>query len=251
MSQFFKDYFIENMKSYVETNFSYLNNLITAEDIYYTMKSDGYNYIIELFNNADTELMIKANFDYVNSGTTCNLVFQFNNHLVDFFVGDSRSIIIEDNGLYTNQKIKLLSIDHKPNLPEEFSRIEFSGGAVERCKDLYGNEIGPLRVFKAGCPFPGLAMSRSLGDLQAKECGVISYPQIIEYDINYNSKYFLVCSDGFWEFMSNETVRDIGNNFYNNNDVAGFCKELVNTAVNVWSQREKARDDITVVAVFL
>ena len=251
VSQFCHNYFLDNMKSYIENNYGYLNNIITADDIYYTMKSDGFYYITELFNNADSELMLKAHFDHTFSGTTCNLVFQFNNHLVDFNVGDSRSIIIEDNGTYTNQVIKLLSVDHKPNLPDELLRIELSGGVVEKFKTMYGNEMGPPRVYKAGSPYPGLAMSRSLGDLQAKECGVISSPQIIEYDLNSFSKYFVVCSDGIWEFMNNETVRDIGNNFYNNSDVAGFCKELVNTSINVWSQREKIRDDITVVAVFL
>ena len=94
-------------------------------------------------------------------------------------------------------------------------------------------------------------MSRSLGDLQAKECGVIAKPQITEYEINSNSKYFVICSDGIWEFLWNEQVRDIGNSFYSNDDVAGFCTELVSVAVSVWGEKDKIRDDITVVAVFL
>ena len=35
---------------------------------------------------------------------------------------------------------------------------------------------------------PGLAMSRSFGDKKAKSCGVIPYPDIIEYNLKGNIK---------------------------------------------------------------
>ena len=249
VSRFFKDYFINKMNSYVQ-NLLYSNPYITAEDIYISLKSNGYDYITNLFINADNEIKMQNSFDYYLSGTTCNLVFQFNNHLLDFNVGDSRSILVEDSGDLITQIVHPLSIDHKPDLPEELQRIQESGGTVQKLRDFNGNELGPLRVFKIGCPYPGLAMSRSLGDLQAKECGVISNPQIFEYEVNSNTKYFVVCSDGVWEFLTNENVKDIGTNFYKNNDVAGFCKELVNTSARIWEQFESLRDDITAVAVF-
>ena len=249
VSQFCRDYFMNKMKSYTESIIS-ITQQITAEDIYINLKEDNFSYIKGLFLNADNELRNQSNFDCNLSGTTCNLIFQFNNHLVGFNVGDSRSILIEDSGDYTNKIIHPLSVDHKPDLPEELKRICSSGGAVDKIQDLYGNKLGPNRVFKVGCVYPGLAMSRSLGDFQAKECGVISEPQITEYEINENTKYFVVCSDGIWEFLWNEQVRDIGNSFYYSNNVAGFCKELVNIAVNVWGEKDKSRDDITVIAVF-
>ena len=115
---------------------------------------------------------------------------------------------------------------------------------------MYGSPIGPPRVYKRGSEYPGLAMSRSLGDFQAKEVGVISVPQIIEYDINASTKFLVVCSDGVWEFASNEQVRDIGNIFYARNDAASFCIELVKFAMILWEQLDVIRDDITVVAVF-
>lgn len=250
VSQFCRDYFMKKMREYTES-LMYITQQISAEDIYINLKSDNFSYIKELFLNADTELSAQNIFDCTMSGTTCDLIFQFNMHLVCFNVGDSRAILIEDSGDYTNKIIHPLSVDHKPDLPEELNRISSSGGVVDKIQDYYGNKLGPNRVFKAGCVYPGLAMSRSLGDFQAKECGVISKPQIIEYEINQNTKYFVVCSDGIWEFLWNEQVRDIGNSFYYNNDVAGFCTELVSFAVNVWGEKDKARDDITVVAVFI
>ena len=56
-------------------------------------------------------------------------------------------------------------------------------------------------------------MSRSLGDLQAKECEVIPEPEIFEYEINSNTRFIVVCSDGVWEFLKNENVKNIGNTF--------------------------------------
>ena len=251
VSQFCRDYFMNKMKEYAES-IMYITQSISAEDVYFNLKQNNYSYIVELFMNIDNELSAQSDiFDCNMSGTTCNLIFQFNTHLVCFNVGDSRSILIEESSDNTNQIIRALSIDHKPDLPEELMRIKENGGMVDQIQDLYGNKLGPNRVFKEGCVYPGLAMSRSLGDFQAKECGVIPTPEIIEYEINPNTKYFVVCSDGVWEFLTNENVRDIGNKYYyNNNDVVGFCNELVNIAVNVWGEREKARDDITVVAVF-
>ena len=189
-------------------------------------------------------------FDYTISGTTCNLIFQFKKHLICFSVGDSRCIIVYDKGDFTNQGILPLSTDHKPNLPGEIDRIQLSGGEVDTMRDMYGNRIGPARVYKRGLDYPGLAMSRSLGDFQAKQVGVISTPQIVEYDINSSTKFLVVCSDGVWEFASNEQVRDIGNIFYARNDAASFCVELVKYAMILWEQFDIIRDDITVVSVF-
>lgn len=249
VSQFFKNYFINKMSEYVEY-LSLIAQIETAEDIYINLKSGGFSNIIDLYTNADNELLTQNSFDCSLAGTTCDLIFQFNSHLICFNVGDSRSILIEDSGNFTNQIIRPLSRDHKPNLPDEYKRIQECGGTVERIKDYFGNELGPYRVFKAGTSFPGLAMSRSLGDFQAKECGVISTPEVVEYEKNINTKFLVVCSDGVWEYMSNEMVRDIGNKYYPNLDVQGFCNELITTSINLWGQQGMARDDITAVAVF-
>ena len=248
VSQFFKDYFVKNMINYTEM--LKLRGIMTAEEIYKELKKTGFSYINELFNKADMELTKQNIFDYTISGTTCNLIFQFKKHLICFSVGDSRCIIVYDKGDFTNQGILPLSTDHKPNLPGEIERIQLSGGEVDTMRDMYGNRIGPARVYKRGLDYPGLAMSRSLGDFQAKQVGVISSPQIVEYDINSSTKFLVVCSDGVWEFASNEQVRDIGNIFYARNDAASFCVELVKYAMILWEQFDIIRDDITVVSVF-
>ena len=248
-SQFCKDYFTKNITQLTELLKTY-KNINTAEGVYNELKSTGFIFIVELFNLADSEIAAKRTFDSSLSGTTCNLVFQFNKHLVCFSVGDSRSILVFDKGDNTNAGILPLSTDHKPDLPGEIDRIRLSGGEVDRLKDIFGNKIGPPRVFQLGSEYPGLAMSRSLGDFQAKQVGVISSPQIIEYDINISTRFLVICSDGVWEFASNEQVRDIGNYFYANHDVVGYCNKLVEFSMGLWEQKEVVRDDITVVSVF-
>ena len=74
--------------------------------------------------------------------------------------------------------VEALSIDHKPNLPLEKERIHASNGKVMQMKDMFGRSVGPYRVWLKNEQAPGLAMSRSIGDLVAQSAGVISTPEI-------------------------------------------------------------------------
>ena len=248
VSQFCKEHFIKYMTNYAESCMQ--KKIKTPEEIYNELKNNKYAYIIDIFNKADVEMSKQNQFDYNFSGTTCNIVFQFNKYLVSCSVGDSRGILIEDRGDSKNLGIVELSHDHKPDLPGEIERIQLNGGVVDKITDPFGEKVGPPRVWKAEANYPGLAMSRSLGDFQAKQCGVIATPEIIEYKLTRNSKYLIVCSDGVWEFIENEQVRDLGNVFFNKNDVGGFCSDLVKFAVHSWEQFDIIRDDITVVCVY-
>ena len=248
VSQFCRDHFIKYMTNFAEACLQ--KKIKTPEAIYNELKNNKYSFIFDIFHKADVEMSKQKNFDTNFSGTTCNIVFQFNKYLVCASVGDSRGILIEDKGDGKNLGIVELSHDHKPDLPGERDRIESRGGFVDKITDYFGDKVGPPRVWKAGTNYPGLAMSRSLGDFQAKQCGVIATPEIKEYTLNRNSKYLIICSDGVWEFIQNEQVRDLGNVYFNKNDVGGFCTELVKFAVHSWEQFDIIRDDITVVSTY-
>ena len=143
-----------------------------------------------------------------------------------------------------------LSIDYKPELPEETTRIMMAGGVVEQMKDDFGEGVGPYRVWVQGKDYPGLAMSRSIGDLKGKSIGVIPDPGILEYDINESTKYVIACSDGVWEFLNNETVMNIGKKFYLENNASSYCHELVSKAFSEWEKNDSIVDDITAVVAF-
>ena len=165
-------------------------------------------------------------------------------------MGNSRSIIIYDDGSNTNQKISVLSKDHTPDLPLEYQRIINSGGIIGKFKDKNGKIDNRLRVFKSGHTYPGLTLSRSLGDFVAKECGVISEPVITICRINHNTKYLVICSDGIFKYLKSEDIRDFGNIYYQRNEIGRFCTNLVIKAIHKWESNGIIRDDITVVCVY-
>lgn len=100
-----------------------------------------------------------------------------------------------------------LTKDQKPNDKEEKINILKAGGRVQRIVDEFGKAVGPYRVWDKTGNFPGLAMSRSIGDLAAKRLGVISTPICTKHVINNDFDFFLVvASDGIWEVMENEDV---------------------------------------------
>ena len=83
-----------------------------------------------------------------------------------------------------------------------------------------------------------------------KKIGVIPNPQIVEYNIDYETKYMLICSDGVWEFINSEEAMKIGNKFYLRNDANGLCQELYKKSLEFWLKEDIVVDDITAIAVF-
>lgn len=108
-----------------------------------------------------------------------------------------------DNEIWPLQLTK----DQKPSDEEEKKRILSSGGRVERIRDEFGKLVGPYRVWDKNGNFPGLAMSRSIGDLLAKRMGVVSTPICTKHKIKRNDDFFIViASDGVWDVMENDDV---------------------------------------------
>ena len=127
-------------------------------------------------------------------------------------------------------KIFCLSNDLKPSLPLEKKRIDKNGGRVEQFKERNGKINGPPRVWVKNEMFPGLAMSRSIGDFIATSVGVIPDPEIIEYTLDNNSRYLIIATDGIWEYISNEKAMKIGNQIYPKYEPINLCNELVKEA---------------------
>ena len=248
-SQFVSRYIVNRIKNHPK-----IKKLDEPKEIYKQFVAKGYEIIANIYLDADVQIQ-KEKFDVTRSGTTVVLVIQLEEHLICANTGDSRAILIYDNNYddnLVNSKVYPLSYDCKPELPEEKKRIYESGGVVEKAyySDDEDDPIIPFRVWAKGEDYPGLAMSRSIGDMDAKKVGVIPNPQIVEYTIDYFSKYMLICSDGIWEFINNEHAMKIANKFYIRNDPKGLCHELTQESIKLWEKREVVIDDITVVVVF-
>ena len=249
-SKFVKNYILNQIK-----NHPLIKNEKDPKKIYSKIISNGYKIIAKIYLDAD--LIIKhQDFDVSRSGTTCIIIIQLLEKIICANTGDSRAFIVfdkeEGDNLFQSQ-IYPLSYDCKPELPNEKKRIEESGGVVEKAyysDDEDGEGSGPYRVWAKGEDFPGLAMSRSIGDMDAKKVGVIANPQIIEYNIDKTSKYFVMASDGIWEFINNEDCMKMANPYFLKNDCLGLCRELSKKASELWNINDIIRDDITVVVGF-
>lgn len=124
------------------------------------------------------ELISESKVDVNFSGTTAVTCFLRDGVLFTSNVGDSRAFI-GSKDIFGCWKVRRVSIDHKPNVKTEKLRIVKSGGEVRPVRTNQGHLIGPDRVWVRNQPYPGLAMSRSIGDRVAASVGVIWAPGII------------------------------------------------------------------------
>ena len=215
---------------------NYLNNNITSST--FSSKEN----IISIFKNLSSSINSSKTFNAMESWSTVVLTFISNNKIICANCGDSRAILISE---YEN-KIIPLSRDHKPELPEEKKRIIESGGRVDK---IYG--MGSFRVWFKDADYPGLAMSRSIGDGYAHKVGVTHEPEIFVFDVDeIKPKAIILGSDGVFEFVKNEEIKDIVGKYFYNMDSQNCAKEIVENSRKIWENSGYAIDDITCVVGF-
>ena len=208
----------------------------------------------ESFYKIDNDLIkSKQSFDIEKSGSTVCIGILNSKNLFLANIGDSRAILCSYNNTWKSSQ---LTKDHKPKDKSEYKRIIASGGTVSRMINVEKNdeEIGPYRVWdKTQDKGPGLAMSRSIGDGQAKNLGVLAEPDIFEYTLNEGDKFIVCASDGIWEYLSNDDVMNIIKDIYENEGKAeDACDLLVKKASEEWKkENNKTMDDISCAILFL
>ena len=131
------------------------------------------------------------------SGTTAVCILIIEQKLYCINLGDSRAVLGSEK---KDKKVATeMSIDHKPSRDDELKRIIEKGGEVN-------DKTGVPRVFKKNEDQPGLAVSRTIGDLMAHECGVSYEPEVIEKELDSDDKFIVIGSDGIWDVMSSPEV---------------------------------------------
>ncbi|CAG9319239.1 unnamed protein product [Blepharisma stoltei] len=191
------------------------------------------------------ESMINAEF----SGSTLVSLFIRGSSIICGNVGDSRAVLAQkyENAWNTVD----LSRDHKPDLPDESARIIRANGRIEPYYDDNGQPLGPYRVWLHDQQIPGLAMSRSIGDLVAKSVGVSAEPEIVIRKLEPQDKFIILASDGVWEFISSQEAVDIVKESWESGKTEACCDRLVKEAVIRWQKEDESIDDITVIVIFL
>jgi len=142
---------------------------------------------------------------------------------------------------------RALTRDHKPDLPDERARIENGGGRV--VFDGYAN----YRIYAKQGRYPGLNMSRCLGDLLGHtDAGISAEPEVVEIEIQPLDHILFICSDGVWEFMDAQKAADVVKSF-SPNESQRAAERLAKEAWDLWIKEEGGAvvDDITALLVYL
>ena len=183
-----------------------------------------------LENPSNYELAIKNSFhimdqeiakmDKKETGNTGTIVFINNKMLYCANIGDSSCCLLGK----TNE---FITIEDKCTNDDEKIRIEKEGGKV-----IEDRINGTLNI------------SRSFGDYDLKNKGLISEPHITKKLIDNNLNYCILASDGVWDFLNLDDVSKITNENKNNfNDIA---KIIVQTAM-----RKGSEDNISCIVIEL
>lgn len=248
---------------------------------------------------AKTQILIEKatavkSIDATRSGTTCSVVL----HLVPqqtlyiAHVGDSRVVLGKkaSGGQQISWEALDLTIDHKPDLPEERERIEKNGGMVVFDGGWNYRVFAKGKKDSRGKRYPGLNMSRAMGDLTgyhdagisaapdvskqmvsvqpiaqstpvapvstkdaSGEAMVSTAPAVTKHSIQRDSEEFiLMCSDGVWEFITSQAaVQEVAK--FDAKDAPAAAEHLASMSWEQWMSEMDGQvvDDITVLLIHL
>ncbi|KAK3016349.1 hypothetical protein RJ639_005733 [Escallonia herrerae] len=195
----------------------------------------------------DQELAQYPGIDSHYSGTTALTIVRQGDLIVLANVGDSRAVLAttsDDGSLAAVQ----LTVDLKPNLPQEKERIKQSRGRVFSLSD----EPGVYRIWMPKVDSlggPGLALSRAFGDYFIKDFGLISEPEMTQRNITSRDQFVILATDGVWDVISNQEAVEIVCSTPEREESA---KRLVECAVSAWKRKRRgiAMDDISAICLF-
>ena len=209
----------------------------------------AHSIITQTFLIANEKLVDNEEINSLFSGSTCVSVIYTPQKLIVPNIGDSRAVL----GRLNKENGKIIGIDlsrdHKPTEKDEAKRIIENDGRIQPFIED-GEFVGPERVWIKEEEVPGLAMTRSFGDRVAATVGVMSEPEIKEFDFCEEDKFMIIASDGIWEFISSQECVNIINEFYEKNDLKGCCEYLYQESSKRWLKEEEVIDDTTLILVF-
>ena len=215
----------ESCSEYLKNNF--LNILLDNKNFPYDIKLS----LTETFSKLEDDFINqnKGKEDMDKSGSCALVCIMTDNKIFMANLGDSRAIMSLNGG----NKVKQLTVDHKPNNVKEYERIIKNGGKVYVDDDYQEDDQGKYDKDKLKYilnkndfekyarqediifrHYPSdLAIMRSIGDLKAKlkEYGglpgnIIAVPEIFAYDYSTSNDFIVMGCDGIYDDLSNEEI---------------------------------------------
>lgn len=235
--------FGEFVSSYIQSRYPYLlkSNIFFRENLQKCLKSSIETLSKEIKHQS---------FDTSISGSTLTSILIRGSLLYCANIGDSRVILGRQNSNSGSWLPIPISRDHKPENPEESARIRNKGGRIDTLHDYFGTPIGPARVWLKNQNYPGLAMSRSLGDKIAASVGVISEPDIFQVNIKDDDKFAVIASDGVFEVLDNLDVVKIVASCWADQNVDKAADQIAKFARSAWLKCGDKVDDVSCIVVF-
>eukprot|EP00928_Gymnodinium_smaydae_P089024 TRINITY_DN73031_c0_g1_i1.p1 TRINITY_DN73031_c0_g1~~TRINITY_DN73031_c0_g1_i1.p1 ORF type:complete len:418 (-),score=58.61 TRINITY_DN73031_c0_g1_i1:788-1978(-) len=199
----------------------------------------------DIVNFADRSNTLNAQ----TSGTTATVCFHDyeTKKMTVAHVANSTAVLGRRNPDVGKVEAVPLTRDHTPDLQDERVRIEKAGGRV------VFDGFASHRVYADGKCYPGLNVSRCIGDIIGHaECGVSSEPDICQHALTSEDILLLLCSDGVWQFISFDEAVSIVSE-YKTCDMMLAADSLAREAWDRWIRAEGSAvvDDITVVVADL
>ncbi|KAI8561726.1 hypothetical protein RHMOL_Rhmol04G0363300 [Rhododendron molle] len=202
---------------------------------------------LKTFSAIDQDLEQHPSIDSFHSGTTALTIVRQGDLIVIANIGDSRAVLatISDDGVLVPVQ---LTVDLKPNLPQEIERIKQCKGRILSLED----EPGVYRVWlpsRETPSGPGLAISRAFGDYYIKGFGLISEPEVTRRQITCRDQFAILATDGVWDVISNQQAVEIVSSSPGREESA---ERLVAHAVRAWKRKRPglAMDDISAICLF-
>ncbi|KDP40066.1 hypothetical protein JCGZ_02064 [Jatropha curcas] len=224
-----------------------------------TLLNDPVQAYNSAFLRTNSELH-SSKIDDSMSGTTAISVLVIGDTIYVANVGDSRAVIAVKNG---NRVIaENLSNDQTPFRKDERERVKLCGARVlsvdqvEGYKDPNMQEWDdeesqggdPPRLWVQNGMYPGTAFTRSVGDSTAETIGVIADPEVSTVKLMPNHPFFVVASDGVFEFLSSQAVVDMVARY---SDPRDACAAIAGESYKLWLEHENRTDDITIIIVHI
>ncbi|KAG8079516.1 hypothetical protein GUJ93_ZPchr0007g6164 [Zizania palustris] len=229
---------------------------ILAED-YGRLVEDPAAAFREAMLAANAEMHAAAAVDDSMSGTTAVAALVAGGALHVANVGDSRAVA----GVWRDGRVlaEELSWDQTPFRADERARVKACGARVMSVEQVEGvrdpdaegwvaDEGDPPRVWARDGLYPGTAFTRSLGDLAAEAVGVIAEPEVKSVEITPAHLFFVVASDGVFEFLSSQEVVDMVAMY---EDPREACSAIATKSYKLWLEHENRTDDITIIIVHI
>jgi protein phosphatase 1G len=152
----------------------------------------------------------------VESGATAVVAVVGHGSVVVANAGDSRAVLCRANGRALD-----LSVDHKPEDPEELSRIQAAGGSVTN-----GRVEGNLNLSRA---VGDLLYKRNLG-VKVQAQMISAFPDIQTVPLEAGDRFLVLCCDGIWNVLSSQEVVDFVSERLNHQpppSLGTICDDLV------------------------